>query len=132
PEPSRPAPPRRVLVVDDVAVNRMVAQALLQADGHSVTLAESGEAALALLAAGAAVDVVLLDLQMPGIDGLETARRLRALPRAGAPLSIIALSAASTAERAASLAAGIDAHLAKPVDRPMLMAALRDLPVEGT
>ncbi|WP_419896112.1 ATP-binding protein [Roseomonas sp. USHLN139] len=125
---ARPVTPRRVLVVDDVAVNRLVAQALLEADGHAVLLADSGEAALALLEAGAQVEVVLLDLQMPGLDGPETARRLRALPRAGAPLGIIAVSAAGMAERAASLAAGIHAHLPKPIDRLALAAALAALP----
>ncbi|WP_131829499.1 response regulator, partial [Teichococcus deserti] len=125
---AQPVTPRRVLVVDDVAVNRLVAQALLEADGHTVLLADSGEAALALLEAGAQVEVVLLDLQMPGLDGPQTARRLRALPRDGAALSIIAVSAAGTAERAASLAAGVDAHLPKPIDRMALAAALQALP----
>ncbi|MCQ4160715.1 ATP-binding protein [Roseomonas sp. GC11] len=147
PRPAAPAVPpafdtvpRHVLVVDDIGVNRVVAQALLQADGHHVSLASGGEDALAVVAtADPPVEVVLLDLQMPGLDGWETARRLRRwqasqpVPR---PLRILALSAeVGEAERQACLAAGMDGHVAKPVERIALQAALgcqrQALPVAG-
>ncbi|WBV43894.1 ATP-binding protein [Pseudoroseomonas cervicalis] len=133
PAAARPARPRRVLVVDDVAVNRVVAQALLQADGHSVLLASGGEEALALLEADAGIDLVLLDVQMPGIDGLETARRLRAWEaamRPGAPrLPVLALTAeVGDAPRRACLEAGMDGHLSKPVERSALQAAIAAAP----
>ncbi|MDQ1080219.1 ATP-binding protein [Pseudoroseomonas cervicalis] len=125
--------PRRVLVVDDVAVNRVVAEALLQADGHSVLLAAGGEEALALLEADAGIDLMLLDVQMPGMDGLETARRLRALEpvlRPGAArLPVLALTAeVGEAQRRACLAAGMDGHVAKPVERAALQAAIAAAP----
>lgn len=124
-----------VLVVDDVAVNRMVAQALLQAAGHVVWQAASGEAALALLAREP-VDLVLMDVQMPGMSGLEATRHIRAAERADPSrrrIGILALTGELEQENVdACLAAGMDGHLAKPVDRQSLLAAVQRWPAAGS
>lgn len=131
---SRPAPGTRprVLVVDDVALNRLVVQALLQPAGYAVEMAASGPEALAALAAAPAA-LVLMDVQMSGMDGLETTRHIRAREAAlGTPrMPIVALTGEATPEEAsACLAAGMDAHLPKPVDRVTLLGLARRMIVE--
>ena len=112
----------RVLLVDDNAVNREVAVELLRGAGLEVSEAEGGEQALALLAT-LQPDVVLMDVQMPGMDGLQATREIRA--RLGARLPVLAMTANAFGEdRAACLAAGMDDHVAKPVDPERLYAAL--------
>jgi signal transduction histidine kinase/ActR/RegA family two-component response regulator len=107
--------PGRVLVVDDNAINRKVASALLQRLGLSVELAESGQQALDLLAS-TPVDLVLMDLQMPDLDGAATTRALRLREAGGSRTPVIALTASALPEELAScLAAGMDATLTKPV-----------------
>ncbi|HWL80797.1 MAG TPA: ATP-binding protein [Roseomonas sp.] len=127
-------PARDVLVVDDVAVNRMVVQALLQSGGHVVRQAASGEAALVLLSERSS-DLVLMDLQMPGISGLDTARRIRAQEArrsGGTRMTIIALTGEVSPEsQEACRAAGMDGCLAKPVSRASLQTVLRGLPPAG-
>ncbi|MGG5809342.1 ATP-binding protein [Falsiroseomonas sp. CW058] len=116
------APP--VLVVDDVAVNRRLLSALLDRAGFAHEEAGDAEAALALVAERPYA-AVLMDLEMPGLDGLEATRRLRALPGAAAGLPVIAVTAHGGAGlRAAALAAGMDGHLVKPVGGAELLAAL--------
>ena len=118
--------PRRVLVAEDNAFNRKVVQALLQKWGHEVTMTADGEQALAALHAGG-FDVALLDLQMPGLDGLEAARRWRAHERAAglARLPLIALTAhAQPGDDEMCLEAGMDAHLPKPLNSQALREAL--------
>jgi CheY-like chemotaxis protein len=118
-----PSPGRDLLVVDDVRVNRRLLQALLAAEGHRVTEAQSGAEALSMLTRQR-FDAVLLDLHMPGMDGFETTRRVRAHPARG-DVAIIAVSAdAMPATVQACLAAGMDAVVAKPVDRTLLLNAL--------
>jgi CheY-like chemotaxis protein len=111
----------RVLVVDDNAVNRAVLDRMLRRLECDVTVAADGEAGVAA-ARAAPFDLVLMDVQMPGIDGLEAARRLRA---AGVRTPIVALTA-STAEsdRARCLAVGMDGVLHKPLRRADLVATL--------
>lgn len=109
---------RRVLVVEDNAVNQLLAAEMLRLLGLEVTVASGGEEAIALCLE-ASPDLVLMDVQMPGVDGIETTRRLRALQREGRLPSfpIIAATAhASEADRTACLAAGMDGYLAKPLD----------------
>ncbi len=113
-----------VLLVDDNAVNRMVAQRMLEKLGLRVWTAENGEQALDLCA-NAPPDLVLMDCQMPIMDGYEATRRLR--KRHGARFPIIALTASVMGEnRARCLAAGMNGFLAKPIEPE----ALRDA-VEG-
>ncbi len=115
---------RCVLVVDDRSVNRAVAQALLLDLGYESAAAESGEQALALLAERR-FDAVLLDREMPGLDGGETCRRLRRSEGSGRRTPVIAVTAhTAPQERAASEAAGMDAFLAKPFRTAELAAVL--------
>lgn len=111
----------RVLVVDDNPINRSVVERVLRQLDCGVTTADDGEAGVAAARAGR-YDLVLMDVQMPGVDGLEAARRLRA---AGDRTPIVALTA-STAEsdRAMCLAVGMDGVLHKPLRRAELIAAL--------
>jgi CheY-like chemotaxis protein/anti-sigma regulatory factor (Ser/Thr protein kinase) len=110
--PTLPQLTGRVLVVDDNAVNRKVAQALLTKLGLTVVTAESGEAALSWLSANP-VQLVLMDLQMPGLDGFETTRALRAR---GFTTPIVALTASAQPETPAQCAAaGMNDCLFKPL-----------------
>lgn len=114
----------RVLVVDDMMANRMVARALLASAGHSVELAADGAAALEALAAQE-FDAVLMDLQMPGLDGLEATRRIRALPPPRGTVPVFALTASALPEQVEQCRdAGMDGHLAKPIERAALLALL--------
>ena len=110
----------RVLVVDDNAVNQSVARELLEATGAQVTLAGDGQQALDLMQT-LEVDCVLMDMQMPVMDGLEATRRLRAQQRLRR-LPIIAMTAnASTQDRRACLAAGMNDFVSKPVEPKRLL-----------
>ncbi len=117
----------RVLAVDDVRSNRLLLQAMLEAEGHSVVLAESGAAGLALVAA-AGFDAVLMDVRMPDLDGLEVTRRIRSLAGAAGQTPIIGVSAdAARHNVAACLDAGMNGHVGKPFERGQLLAALRQV-----
>ena len=126
-----PAGPRlSILVADDNLVNRRVAQRTLEGVGHQVSLVTNGEEALDALdeadAAGRPFDLVLLDMHMPVMSGLETAKfyRMTHLEEPGLPL--IALTADVTqATREAVADAGMDACLNKPLDLDLLMETLR-------
>lgn len=115
----------RLLLVEDEPLNREVALELIEGiAGVTVDVAENGEAALALVQK-ASYDLVLTDLQMPGMDGFEVTRRIRALP-GYAQIPIVAMTANAFAEdRARCLAAGMSDHLAKPVDPERLRTILR-------
>ena len=126
------APPelagRRVLLVEDNAFNREVARILLERAGLSVSEAEQGVAALAQLREQgcAAFDLVLMDIQMPEMDGLEATQRIRALPD-GRRLPIIGLTAhVRDKDVARARAAGMDAHLGKPFEPARLYGLLAD------
>jgi PAS domain S-box-containing protein len=125
--------PLRVLVAEDNPVNQKLALALLQKRGHEVTLAGNGAEALAALGVdgGAATaagpfDVVLMDVQMPEMDGLEATARIRAAEAAsGRHLPVIAMTAyAMKGDKERCLAAGMDGYVAKPVRPQELYAAL--------
>ncbi len=127
----RPAGGRSILVAEDNEINALLARALLVKLGHCPTMAASGEAAieswLAARAAGTPFDRVLMDLHMPGMDGLDATRRIRALEAeyGAARTPIIALTANASAEdRDACLEAGMDGFLVKPLDCERLAAAL--------
>jgi CheY-like chemotaxis protein len=122
--PAMPPPPLRLLVVDDIATNRMVLRLLLQQDGHEVLEAASGRDAVEALAAGG-FDAVLMDAWMPDGDGLEATRRIRRLAGPAASVPIIGLTAdARPAQLEECLAAGMDGCLAKPLQKAALLAAL--------
>ncbi|MEO0322663.1 MAG: ATP-binding protein [Myxococcota bacterium] len=115
--------PLKVLVVDDDAVNRTIAAKLLAREGIEVQTVDGGEAALARVEADADIDLVLMDVRMPGMDGREATRRLRAR-FADRALAIVGLSAeARPEEREASLAAGMDAFITKPFRTEKVLSA---------
>jgi len=120
-----------ILVAEDNEINALLARSLLERLGHRPTLAATGDAAVeAWLAAQAAdepFDLVLMDVHMPGSDGIAATRRIRALEaeRGAAPTAIIALTAnAFDEDREACLAAGMGGFLTKPLDRERLAATL--------
>ena len=120
-----------ILVAEDNEINSLLARALLVKLGHRPTMAANGAAAvdswLAARAAGTPYDRVLMDLHMPGMDGLEATRRIRSAEaeEGAARTPIIALTANASAEdREACLAAGMNGFLIKPLDRERLAAAL--------
>lgn len=111
-----------ILVVDDTPDSIMALCALLKGT-YDTKVAISGEAALRVLH-GTSVDLVFLDVVMPGLDGYEVCRRIRATPRL-ARLPVVFLSARDAPEDTArALAAGATAVLAKPVEPERLLAAL--------
>ena len=114
-----------MLVVEDNEVNRLLVDTQLRALGYECLLAEGGAAALDVLA-GTSVDVVLMDLRMPDLDGVETTRRIRAAQHAtSARVPIIAVSASATAqEQIRCLSAGMDDFLPKPVTLDALRTML--------
>lgn len=116
----------RILLVDDSALNLAVARRMLEMEGALVTTCTDGLQALALLAATPqGFDSVLLDVQMPGLDGNQTARRLRRNP-ALVQLPVVALSAGVLAsERERALASGMSDFLPKPLDPQRLIRCLR-------
>ena len=120
----------RVLVADDVPANLAVVRALLELAGHRVSCVGGGEEAVAALAASPdpPFDAVLMDVMMPGLDGREATKRIRALPGAAGRVPVLAVTAGAFPEDVAAChAAGMDAHLAKPIERGALLAALEDL-----
>ena len=113
------------MVVDDDATNRLVVRVLLERRGFEIVEAEGGTEALALFA-DRGVDLVLMDISMPDMDGFETTRRLRAAGDRGARVPIVALTAhTSAAERAACDACGMDGFLEKPFDVQIAMHSIR-------
>ena len=111
-------------MAEDNATNQQVVRELLGDEGATVHIADNGEQALTALAAHP-FDAVLMDLQMPVMDGLEATRRLR---QQGLRLPVIGLTANALAQdRDACLAAGMDAHVGKPFDVTALVALLQRL-----
>ena len=116
---------RRVLLVEDNDVNRLIATELLRPSGALVTAVADAEEAIALVKRGDDFDIVFMDVQMKSTDGLEATRILRALP-SGAKLVIVALTAhAMPGDRARCIAAGMDDYLSKPVSSAALLECLR-------
>jgi PAS domain S-box-containing protein len=131
PSVARPGGGLSILVAEDNEINALLARALLVRLGHYPTMAASGAVAieswLAARAAGTPFNRVLMDLHMPGMDGLEATRQIRAIEaETNAPrMPILALTANASAEdREECLAAGMDGFLVKPLDRERLAAAL--------
>ncbi|CAN5493807.1 PAS domain S-box protein [soil metagenome] len=113
----------KILVVEDNATNRLVARRILEQLGASVETAEDGLDGVTSAARG--FDLILMDVQMPGIDGLEAARRIRNLPGPAARTPIIALTAnVMSHQRVAYLAAGMDGVAAKPIAPAALIAEI--------
>ncbi len=135
PEPAAPAPvgsgafaPRRILLAEDNAVNQMVARRLLEKNGHSVVVSCNGKEALAAIERES-FDVVLMDVQMPEMDGFEAVARIRASESPHSPrLPILAMTAhAMAGDRERCLAAGMDGYVSKPVQTAELLQAIADV-----
>jgi two-component system, cell cycle response regulator DivK len=115
---------RRILVVEDNEKNMKLFRDILQATGFDTLEATSGEEAVTL-AAERVPALVLMDVQLPGIDGVETLQRLRANKQTAA-IPVLALTAqAMQGDRERFLAAGFDGYLAKPVDVAELVSTVR-------
>jgi two-component system, sensor histidine kinase len=115
---------RRVLLVEDVELNQVLITDMLRVHGHDVTLAKNGMEAVDL-AMKEAFDLVLMDVQMPVMDGVEATRRIRRLPPPAGEVPVFALSAnVMAAEQARCIAAGMNGALTKPVDWRQLFDAL--------
>ncbi|MGH9592176.1 MAG: PAS domain S-box protein, partial [Bryobacteraceae bacterium] len=119
--------PLRILVAEDSADNRLLVQLYLKRYSDDLTFVENGKDAVERFEANR-FDLVLMDMQMPVMDGLAATRAIRALERTGgaSPIPVIALSANARPEDVKmSLQAGCDAHLSKPISRERLLAALQ-------
>ncbi|OYD86244.1 PAS-domain containing protein [Azospirillum brasilense] len=124
--PSADGTGRGILLVEDSPTNQMVAALLLRGAGHRVDIANNGREALEAVEAAAAgpspYGLILMDLAMPEMDGLTATRRLRGLPPPAGTVPIIAMTAdAMDSDRERCLAAGMNGHVAKPIDRVHLL-----------
>lgn len=116
------ARPLNVLLADDTPVNTVIARTILEKAGHRVTAVSSGAAAIEAITGKPPFDILLLDMEMPGLSGPETAKLIRAAEAQGGGtgrrLPILALTANTRPEAVeACISAGMDGHLAKPFDR---------------
>ena len=115
----------RILVVEDNPQNRKLAQHILRIHAYDTVIAATGEDALDI--ADGSIDLVLMDIQLPGIDGLTATRELRKRPETKS-VPVIALTAlAHPTDRAAALEAGCDAYLTKPYQMSQLIEAIDGL-----
>lgn len=122
-----PSPPRKILVVEDSALMRQLYRAVLSADGAEIIYAENGAEALDCAAQNPDVDLFIVDINMPQMDGLEFLRRLRGeLGLGNAPALVVSTEAEDEDHRAA-IEAGASGYLKKPWTPPELLAAVRDL-----
>ena len=123
-EPRITLPQKRILVVEDNAINQKVAEGILKSLGQHVDVAANGREAIRALS-DFPYDLVLMDVQMPEMDGFEATREIRALPSGRADVRIIALTAnAMTGDKQRCLDAGMDDYLAKPIKASQLRECL--------
>jgi CheY-like chemotaxis protein len=126
---AKPADDRSLclLVAEDNVTNQFLMRAILEAIGHLVTIANNGAEAVSLAGSGD-FDAILMDVQMPVMDGPTATREIRRLDSAAAKLPIIALTAnAMPGDRESYIAAGMDDYISKPVEPAKLMALLSRL-----
>jgi two-component system, sensor histidine kinase len=117
-------PPQRILVAEDVEINRAILRATLTRQGHRLRFAVDGAQALEMLQ-NETFDLILMDVQMPVMDGVEATRRIRRMPPPVGQIPIVGLTANVMArERERYLSAGMDDCLAKPIDWDILNAAI--------
>jgi CheY-like chemotaxis protein len=116
---------RRVLLVEDMPVNQLVARKFLEREGLVVSIADSGARAVEMVcAAPQAVDLVLMDVHMPEMDGLEATRQLRERLGDACPPIVAMTAYALPEELERCRLAGMDSCLSKPVDAKLLIATL--------
>jgi PAS domain S-box-containing protein len=126
--PTAPKRSLRILVAEDNSVNQRLAARLLEREGHSVTIAESGQEAVDLFATRP-FDLILMDVQMPGLDGLQATALIREQERAtGGHVPIAAMTAqAAESDRLRCLESGMDAYVTKPVHVPALLKMIESV-----
>jgi len=115
-----------VLVVDDMPANIRLLEAILSTHDHSVRAAASGPEALEIITSDSPPDLVLLDIQMPGMNGYEVCRRIRENPGT-ALLPVIMITASGSEEKVAAIEAGADDFIPRPFDQSELLARVRSL-----
>jgi CheY-like chemotaxis protein/HPt (histidine-containing phosphotransfer) domain-containing protein len=134
PEAKTPSPgPLKILLAEDQELNAKIIAFFLRLDGHTVTMAANGRKALEALA-GETFDLVLMDVQMPVMDGLEALRRIRdgQTPGIDPAITVIALTAhAAAGDREQLLEAGMDGYLSKPLDTEKLYETIAGLAQSG-
>jgi two-component system, cell cycle response regulator DivK len=114
----------RILIVDDSPDNLRLTQLLLECEGYAVRTADDAEQALAVLETYRP-ELILMDIQLPGMDGLELTRRLRKMPELQ-PMGIVALTAyAMQSDEANAREAGCDGYITKPIDTRTFAASIR-------
>jgi len=116
---------RRILVVDDQEDNRRILRDLLTASGFEVIEGKTGEEGVAL-AEERGPDLILMDIQLPGIDGYEATRQIKAKPALSATPLIVVTSYALSGDDAKAFAAGADAYVSKPFSPRALLAKVRE------
>ena len=122
-----PRPPLRVLLAEDNRINQQFAAALLGKAGHAVTFARNGHEAVDAVR-NTVFDVVLMDVQMPGMDGLEATKHIRSLPAPACSVPIIALTAhAMQGAREEYIAAGMDDYVSKPIKPALLLRKMASI-----
>ena len=125
--PGAPAAALRILLVEDNPANQKLAAYILQERGHSVEVAGDGEQALRSIDENP-YDVVLMDVQMPGMDGLETTAQMRSRENGIRRVPIIAMTARATVgDRDRCLAMGMDGYLSKPIDAREMISLIESL-----
>jgi len=128
-EDTTPLRPLRILLAEDNVVNQRVATKMLEKEGHLVVLAENGKRAVELYQGGDGFDVILMDMQMPVMSGVEATGAIRALEEnSRRHIPIVALTAnAMAGDREVCLEAGMDGYVSKPINRAQLRSELARL-----
>jgi two-component system cell cycle response regulator DivK len=121
---------KRILVVEDQEDNRRIVRDLLTSTGYELIEAVDGEAGVRM-AKEHRPDLILMDIQLPGLDGYEATRRIKAEPTLRAIPIVVVTSYALSGDDAKAMAAGADAYVAKPFSPRQLLATIRKLLPEG-
>lgn len=130
--PAAPISQLKILVVEDVEINRMIVEAMLAKHGHTTVLAKDGAEAVHAVETED-FDVILMDLRMPIMSGIEATRRIRQMPGSKSQIPIIALTAdVVEGSREACQAVGIGGFVAKPIEMDALNQALREAVADRT
>jgi CheY-like chemotaxis protein len=131
-DPGAAGSPARILVVEDNQVNQKVVTAVLRKRGFTIELANDGQEALNKLDKSAAFDLVLMDVQMPVLDGLEATRLIRREQR-WSSLPIIAMTAhAMNGDKERCLEAGMNGYISKPVHPSLLLSTVDEFLLQKT
>jgi CheY-like chemotaxis protein len=120
----------RILIVDDNATNLKLVSYLMSRNGHDVDTACDADTALAMLSERRP-DLILMDIQLPGIDGLELTRRIKANPETAKIIVVAVTAYAMKGDQGKAMAAGCDSYITKPIDTRLLPEQIARLLVEG-